>query len=196
MAWGMFKKVVIADNLSVMVGRVYDHPTEHHGLAFAAATVCFAYQIYCDFSGYCDIALGAAQVMGFTLMENFNRPYFSKSISEFWRRWHISLSTWFRDYVYISLGGNWVGLPRVYMNLFIVFLISGLWHGAKWTFIVWGGIHGFYLIFAVLTREPRAKMAQAAGLAARPRLLNYYQVTATFMLVCLGWIFFPGQYPS
>src|SRR5678815_1064118 len=136
--WGFFKKLVIADRLALYVGAVYNNPTHHTGLSFIMATIFFAFQIYCDFSGYSDIAIGAAKVMGFKLMTNFNRPYFARSISEFWKRWHISLSTWFKDYLYISLGGNRVSVPRWYFNLFIVFLVSGLWHGANWTYIIWG----------------------------------------------------------
>ncbi len=138
MAWGLFKKVVIADRLAILVNQVYDNPTNYKGLPLIFATIFFSFQIFCDFSGYSDMAIGAAKVMGFKLMTNFNRPYSSKSISEFWKRWHISLSTWFRDYLYISFGGNRVSIPRWYFNLFFVFLVSGLWHGAKWTFVIWG----------------------------------------------------------
>ncbi|MCL4170841.1 UNVERIFIED_CONTAM: hypothetical protein GTU68_036387, partial [Idotea baltica] len=132
MLWGMFKKVVIADRLAVFVDLVYDNPNAYSGFPIIVATVFFGIQIFCDFSGYTDIGLGAARVMGFDLMKNFDRPYFSKSISEFWRRWHISLSSWFKDYVYIPLGGNRVSESRRYFNLFLVFMISGLWHGASW----------------------------------------------------------------
>ncbi|MDT7604999.1 MAG: alginate O-acetyltransferase complex protein AlgI, partial [Acidobacteriota bacterium] len=153
MLWGMFKKVVIADRLSPFVNLVYDDPHSYRGVSFIVATIFFAFQIYCDFSGYSDIALGAAQVMGFTLMKNFDRPYFSKSISEFWKRWHISLSTWFRDYVYLSLGGNRVSRPRWYFNLFFTFLVSGLWHGANWTYVIWGALNGVYLIAEIVWRQ-------------------------------------------
>ncbi|RIJ34376.1 MBOAT family O-acyltransferase [Pontibacter oryzae] len=190
MAWGFFKKIVIADNLAMMVNSVYNNPTEYEGISHIIATVFFAFQIYCDFSGYSDIAIGAAQVMGFNLMENFRSPYFSKSISEFWNRWHISLSTWFRDYLYIPLGGNRVVKWRWYYNLFITFLVSGLWHGANWTFIVWGALHGFYLVFAILTAEQRNALAQRAGLAQRPLLYKWVQVLTVFFLVCFSWIFF------
>ncbi|MFY7887527.1 MAG: MBOAT family O-acyltransferase, partial [Spirosomataceae bacterium] len=142
MAWGMFKKVVIADRAALFVNTVYDHPYEKTGFPLIISTIFFSFQIFCDFSGYSDIALGSAQVMGFELMKNFDRPYFSKTMSEFWRRWHISLSTWFRDYLYISLGGNRVAKWRKEYNLFIVFLVSGIWHGASWNFIIWGAIHG------------------------------------------------------
>ena len=153
MLWGLFQKMVIADNLATLVDSVYNDPSHHQGISLILATFFFAFQIYCDFSGYSDIAIGAAQVLGIKTMDNFNRPYFSKSIPEFWRRWHISLSTWFRDYFYIPLGGNRVSIPRWYFNLFFVMLICGFWHGANWTFIVWGGLHGFYLaIFSDHTR--------------------------------------------
>ena len=137
MLWGLFMKLVIADRLAIYVNAAYNNPEQHTGQTLALATVFFAFQIYCDFAGYSSIAIGAAKVMGFNLMTNFNRPYFARSISEFWKRWHISLSSWFRDYLYISLGGNRVKVPRMYFNLFFVFLISGLWHGADWTFIIW-----------------------------------------------------------
>ena len=139
MLWGMFKKVVIADRLAIAVNQVYGNPHDYTGVPLIVATVFFAFQIYCDFSGYSDIAIGAAQVMGFRLMDNFNRPYFSKSIAEFWKRWHISLSTWFRDYLYIPLGGSRTKTWRWQFNLFITFLASGFWHGANWTYIIWGG---------------------------------------------------------
>lgn len=190
MAWGFFKKIVIADNLAMMVNSVYNNPTEYDGISHILATVFFAFQIYCDFSGYSDIAIGAAQVMGFNLMENFRSPYFSKSISEFWNRWHISLSTWFRDYLYIPLGGNRVVKWRWYYNLFITFLISGLWHGANWTFIVWGALHGFYLVFAILTAKQRNALAKRVGLLQHPQLYKWVQVLTVFFLVCFSWIFF------
>ncbi len=138
MMWGMFKKVVIADRLAVFVDRVYGNPYDYTGLSHIVATIFFAFQIYCDFSGYSDIAIGSAQVLGFNLMDNFRRPYFSRSVSEFWRRWHISLSSWFRDYVYIPMGGNRVSPKRWHFNILTVFVVSGLWHGANWTFISQG----------------------------------------------------------
>jgi D-alanyl-lipoteichoic acid acyltransferase DltB (MBOAT superfamily) len=193
MAWGMFKKVVIADRLSILINQVYGNPTEYAGLPLIIATVFFAFQIYCDFSGYSDIAIGAAQVMGFKLMDNFNRPYFSKSISEFWKRWHISLSTWFRDYLYISLGGNKVPKWRWQFNLLITFLISGLWHGANWTYVIWGGLNGFYLVFAILTEDTREKIAKIIGLSKYPKIRKYWQILATFSLICFAWIFFRAK---
>ncbi len=193
MAWGMFKKVVIADRLSILVNKVYENPTEFDGLALIIATIFFAFQIYCDFSGYSDIAIGSAQVMGFTLMDNFKRPYSSRTISEFWKRWHISLSTWFKDYLYISLGGNKVPKWRWQFNLFITFAVSGLWHGANWTYIIWGSLNGFYLVFALWTKEIREAFVSKLGLSKFPKLIQIWQVLATFTLISFAWIFFRAK---
>ena len=190
MTWGFFKKLVIADRLSYYVNEVYADPGQSNGISILVATVFFAYQIYCDFSGYCDIAIGAARVMGFDLMQNFNRPYYSKSISEFWQRWHISLSTWFKDYVYIPLGGNRVRIGRWYFNLLVVFLVSGLWHGANWTFVIWGGLHGFYMVFSHLSSGIRTNAIEVLGLRSKPDLLKVLRVFTVFSLVCFSWIFF------
>ncbi len=190
MLWGFFKKLVIADRCAVIVNEVYDHPDAHAGLSILLASYLFALQIYCDFSGYTDIALGAARVMGFDLMINFRTPYRSKSISEFWSRWHISLSTWFRDYVYIPLGGNRVTKGRHFANLLFVFLLSGLWHGANWTYVIWGGLHGLYLIAGLLTAGWWAALGRSRIMASAPRLFNLLQVLLTFHLVVLGWVFF------
>lgn len=187
--WGFFKKLVVADRLSVYVDAVYNHPENHNGTTFIVATVFFAFQIYCDFSGYADIAIGSARVMGFKLMENFRRPYFSKSISEFWRKWHISLSTWFTDYLYISLGGNRVSVPRWYFNLFFVFLISGLWHGANWTYVVWGALNGLYLIAALIWKRGIFSRITFNSIFP-PVIANIFNMLATFLLVCYSWIFF------
>ncbi|RYY05823.1 MAG: MBOAT family protein, partial [Sphingobacteriaceae bacterium] len=185
-AWGLFKKVVIADRLSIVVDSVYNHPTQFNSLSLIIATVFFAFQIFCDFSGYSDMAIGIARVMGFKLMTNFNKPYHAKSLHEFWQRWHISLSTWFRDYLYISLGGNRVSIPRWYFNLFIVFLISGLWHGASYTYVIWGALHGFYLIFALFTKSFREKINKLLLIDKIPFLATL----TTFLLVAFAWIFF------
>lgn len=193
MAWGLFKKIVIADRLAILVNQVYSDPTSYTGLPLIVATIFFAFQIYCDFSGYSDIAIGAAQVMGFRLMDNFNRPYFSKSIGEFWKRWHISLSSWFRDYLYIPLGGSRVPIWRWQVNLFFVFLISGLWHGANWTYVIWGGINGFFLLFSIWTRAIRKKIVMTIGLDRLPRFYQGVQVLTTFSLVCFAWIFFRAK---
>ena len=187
---GFFKKLVIADRLEIYVNTVYNNPGRHSGITLLLATVFFAFQIYCDFSGYSDIAIGTAKVMGFDLMANFKRPYFSTSIAEFWKRWHISLSTWFKDYLYISLGGNKVSIPRWYFNLFLVFLISGLWHGANWTYIFWGALNGFYLIFAILSKPTRDKINKLTGIEKQPILNHFFQILITFLLTCFSWIFF------
>ena len=190
MAWGLFKKVVVADRLAIMVNDVYNNPTHFEGIPLILATIFFAIQIYCDFSGYSDIAIGSAQVMGFKLMRNFDRPYFSKNIKEFWGRWHISLSTWFRDYLYIPLGGNRVPKWRWYYNIFIVFLVSGFWHGASWTYIIWGALHGFYQVFGQITAKSRDRFVELIGLKKLPGLYKLIQVGSTFVLVCLAWVFF------
>lgn len=190
MAWGLFKKVVIADHLAVFVNCVYSDPEAYTGAHYALATALFAIQIYCDFSGYSDIAIGAARVLGFRLMTNFDRPYASRSVAEFWSRWHISLSTWFRDYLYIPLGGNRVAVPRWYLNLMIVFVISGLWHGASWTFVIWGLLHGTYLVVGYASQSGRKKLAHLIGLDQFPRLQAVLQNASVFILVCFAWIFF------
>jgi alginate O-acetyltransferase complex protein AlgI len=152
--WGLFKKVVVADSLAIYTDTIYNNSRQHTGTSLLLATYFFAIQIYCDFSGYSDIARGISRIYGIELMKNFETPYFAKSISEFWSRWHISLSTWFRDYVYIPLGGNRVSLARNMFNIGVVFLISGLWHGANWTFVIWGALHGmYYLVWRSLSER-------------------------------------------
>jgi alginate O-acetyltransferase complex protein AlgI len=193
MVWGLFKKVVIADRLAVAVTTVYGAPREFTGLPLIVATIFFAFQIYCDFSGYSDIAIGAAQVMGFRLMDNFNRPYFSKSIAEFWKRWHISLSTWFRDYLYIPLGGNRVKTWRWQLNLFVTFLVSGFWHGANWTYVIWGALHGFYLMCSIWTRQWRQSLCRLTRLDRHPMVHKCVRVGITFCLACVAWIFFRAK---
>jgi len=193
MVWGFFKKVVIANRLGFLVDLVYGNPQEFKGISLIMATVFFAFQIYCDFSGYSDIAIGAAQVMGFKLMDNFNRPYFSKSISEFWKRWHISLSTWFRDYFYIPLGGNQGSWWYWQRNLFLTFLVSGLWHGANWTYVIWGALNGFYLMFAIWTGKTRERIINLIELNKYSKLLKCGQVFITFSLICFSWIFFRAK---
>ena len=178
--WGLFVKVVIADRLSIYVDIVYNSPEHHSAISSLVATLFFTFQIYCDFSGYSSIAIGCAKVLGIDLMINFRRPYMSTSIREFWSRWHISLSTWFRDYLYIPLGGNRVSLYRNMFNLFFVFLVSGLWHGANWTFIIWGALHGFYLIMEIVFDRlvPSIKL---------PRSIRWI---LNFVLVAIAWVFF------
>ncbi|MBF0485115.1 MAG: MBOAT family protein [Candidatus Omnitrophica bacterium] len=190
MAWGMFKKVVIADRFAVAVNSVYNHPADYQGPALMAATIFFAFQIYCDFSGYSDIAVGSAEVMGFRLMTNFKRPYLAQNIVEFWRRWHISLSTWFRDYVYISLGGNRVSRWRHFLNLFITFFISGIWHGANWTFALWGTLHGLFMVLFLATEDLRKKVSDSLRLSQYPRLSGIFSIVLTFAFVSFAWIFF------
>ncbi len=184
-AWGFFKKLVIADNLALSVDSVYDNLYQYRGFALIIATIFFTIQIYCDFSGYSDIARGSAKLMGIELMENFRAPYLSSSIREFWGRWHISLSTWFRDYVYIPLGGSRVSKLRNYFNLIVTFLVSGLWHGANWTFVIWGGVHGLAQIiekifnFNTHTRINTFKW--------------FFKTIFVFIFVAAAWIFFRAQ---
>ncbi|TCD01704.1 MBOAT family O-acyltransferase [Pedobacter psychroterrae] len=188
MLWGFFKKLVVADRLSIYVNSIYGHPELHNGSSVAIASLFFAIQIYCDFSGYSDIAIGCARIMGYDLMINFRRPYFSKSISEFWSRWHISLSTWFRDYLYIPLGGNRVPKYRVYLNLMIVFLVSGIWHGANYTFILWGALHGFYLLCGLQFNKLRSGFTHRLHISSRVN--NLLSIVLTIILVTFAWIFF------
>ena len=190
MAWGLFKKTVVADRLARFVDQVYGAPSQFNGPVLALATVYFAFQIYYDFSGYTDIAIGAARVMGFELMRNFDCPYHSQSIAEFWRRWHISLSSWFRDYFYFPLGGNRVPKIRWYINIVIVFVVSGLWHGANWTYIIWGSLHSLFLVVGAATQRVSARIMEAVRLAHFPRIHSLTKVLATFLLVCFAWIFF------
>lgn len=190
MAWGYFKKWVVADRLTLFVQVVYSHPTYYQGFPLMLATLLFAFQIYADFSGYSDIALGAAQIMGFRLVLNFNRPYSSKSVSEFWKRWHISLSSWFRDYVYIPLGGNRTVKWRWYYNILITFALSGLWHGARWNFLLWGVLNGFYLIGSIWTAPIRKSIVSLIGISRLPVLHGWLQRAITFSLICFSWIFF------
>lgn len=179
MLWGLFMKVVVADRLGLYVAAIYGNVEYHTGLSFIVATIFFAVQIYCDFGGYSLMAIGCAQIFGFDLMVNFKRPYFAGSFKEFWSRWHISLSTWFRDYVYIPLGGNRVSKSRTYFNLFATFVISGLWHGANWTFIVWGALHGFYQV-----------VEKGLGELTGTKLSKWIAIPLVFLFTCLAWIFF------
>lgn len=184
---GFFKKVVIADRLSMAVDYSYSNLNQQSGLSVAIATFFYCFQIYCDFSGYSDIAIGAARIMGFDLMKNFNAPYFSKNISEFWTRWHISLSTWFKDYLYIPLGGNRVKVSRKFFNLFIVFALSGLWHGANYTFIVWGILHALLLGYSNLKTHVINKFGIKFTINKFTKALS---TITTFVAVWLTWVFF------
>lgn len=188
--WGFFMKVVVADRLAIYVNAVYNNVDNHSGTTLLVATLFFTFQIYCDFAGYSYIAIGTARIMGFDLMTNFNRPYFAKTISEFWKRWHISLSTWFRDYLYFPLGGNKVPKYRWYFNLFFVFLVSGIWHGANWTFFIWGALNGFYLVFAILTQKYRNNINSFLGLSKHDNVFKFIQISTTFILCAFAWIFF------
>ena len=188
--WGAFKKLVIADRLAVLVNTVYAAPGDFGRLQVLAAMLAFSLQIYCDFSAYSDMALGTAQAMGFTLTENFRSPYFSRTIQEFWRRWHISLSSWFRDYLYIPLGGSRRGRRAKYRNLLIVFAVSGLWHGAGLTFLVWGLLHGAYQVIGAVTAPWRDRLRTRLGLRRESLPVRIFQTGCTFSLVTLAWVFF------
>jgi alginate O-acetyltransferase complex protein AlgI len=185
--WGMFKKVVIADRLAMITDEAFGAAADQNGSTLLIAVFFYCFQIYCDFSGYSDIALGTARTMGFRLMTNFEQPYLSASVSEFWKRWHISLSTWFRDYVYIPMGGNQKGTIRLYLNLMTVFLLSGLWHGADWKFVVWGGIHGVYLILAQVFKSG---YEDAPLPHHNTWFMKALHICWTFVLVAFTWIFF------
>ena len=186
-SFGLFKKVVIADRLTNAVDYSYANIGSQSGLSLLVATFFYTFQIYCDFSGYSDIAIGSAKIMGFNLMENFRTPYFSESITEFWHRWHISSSSWFRDYLYIPLGGNRVKLPRLVLNLFFVFLVSGIWHGANWTFAIWGCMHCFYIIIVKIKNMTRKKLNLTIPLSVFSKYVN---IIITFSLVSITWVFF------
>jgi D-alanyl-lipoteichoic acid acyltransferase DltB (MBOAT superfamily) len=186
--WGLFKKVVIADRLAFYVDRIYDNPELYNSPTLLVATLFFAIQIYCDFSGYSDMAIGTAKILGFDLMQNFNLPYLSKSISDFWKRWHISLSSWFGDYLYKPLGGNRVPYRCWLFNIFVVFLVSGFWHGASWTFIVWGFLHA---LFYVLERwgDQVLKALQLIKIKTYAAY-TYTKILIVFVMVCYAWIYF------
>lgn len=182
--WGYFLKLVLADQLAMYVNAVYNNVEHHSGSSLALASFFFAFQIYGDFAGYSLIAIGTARIMGFRLMTNFNRPYFATNIGTFWSRWHISLSTWFKDYLYIPLGGNRVSKGRNYFNLFITFFISGIWHGANFTFMIWGALHGFYLVVEKYLGLAKEKEKSSLGIR------NGLKILFTFILVNFAWIFF------
>jgi len=190
MVWGLFVKMVIADRAAVIVNTVFDGVYMYGSVALAAGAIGFALQIYCDFMGYSTIAVGAAKVMGFELMDNFDTPYFAVSISDFWKRWHISLSTWFRDYLYIPLGGNRCTKWRKYFNLMVTMGISGLWHGASWNYVAWGLIHGVYQVTGDLTGKFRKKLYEKCGVKKESFSFKFGQMICTFVLVDVAWIFF------
>ena len=184
---------MIADRLAIYVNQVYGNIEGANTISVLVAIIFFSVQIYCDFSGYSDIARGTAKFMGYNLMVNFRQPYLSKTIAEFWTRWHISLSTWFRDYLYIPLGGNRKGDLTKYRNLVIVFLISGIWHGANWTFFIWGALHAFFLISEILTAKLRNRFSMVTGLSQMPRIKNFLDTAVVFVLVSFTWIFFRAE---
>lgn len=190
MLWGFFKKMVVADSCANYVDTIFAHPDWYPGSSMPVAAILFSIQIYCDFSGYSDIAIGCAKLFGIKLMRNFNVPYFSRDIAEFWRRWHISLTTWFRDYIYIPLGGSRVPKMRVVLNTFIIFLVSGMWHGANWTFLAWGAFHALLFLPLILLGKNRKYTDTVASGSAFPSLMELVKMITTFLLAALGWILF------
>jgi D-alanyl-lipoteichoic acid acyltransferase DltB (MBOAT superfamily) len=190
MLWGFFQKIVVADRAAIMVNTIYNSPSTYGGFQIIIATLFFSFQIYCDFASYSNIAIGAAKVMGFQLTNNFDQPYFSRSIKDFWRRWHISLSSWFRDYLYIPLGGSRKGKLRTYINIMIVFLSSGLWHGASINFVVWGGLHGIYQIIGDMLRPIKDRFIKLFNIRSNVFSYKLMQIVINFTLVNFAWIFF------
>ena len=192
--WGMFKKVIIADSLAPVVDNIFSNYQDFSGGILWLGAIYFAFQIYCDFSGYSDIAIGTSKLFGFELMSNFKFPYFSRNIGEFWRRWHISLSTWFRDYLYIPLGGSQVGKFQSIRNIFIIFLVSGFWHGANWTFIFWGLFHAILFLPSFIFNANRKYVTSIIGEKNfLPSPVEFLQVSTTFIFVTLGWVFFRSE---
>ncbi|WP_417858956.1 MBOAT family O-acyltransferase [Xanthomarina gelatinilytica] len=191
--WGLFKKMVIADNCAILVNTVFDNHQDYSGSTLVLGAVFFAFQIYGDFSGYSDIAIGTARLFGFKLMQNFAFPYFSRDIAEFWRRWHISLSTWFRDYLYIPLGGSRGTKNKVIRNVFIIFIVSGFWHGANWTFIVWGALNAIYFLPLLLANKNRNHLEVVAFNKKWPSIKAILNILLTFGLTTLAWIFFRAE---
>jgi alginate O-acetyltransferase complex protein AlgI len=191
--WGMFKKVVIADNLAPHVDNIFGNSESLPGSVLLLGVIYFSFQIYCDFSGYSDMAVGLGRLFGFRLMTNFRFPYFSRDVAEFWRRWHISLSTWFRDYVYIPLGGSRVGSAKAIRNIFVIFLLSGFWHGANWTFLMWGGLNALYFIPLFFSEVNRSHLNTVATEKFLPSAREFFQIVATFGLTCLAWIIFRSE---
>ncbi len=193
MLWGFFKKVVVADNCAVYVDNIWGNLAGQSSPSLITAAVLFSIQIYCDFSGYSDIAIGTAKLFGIRLMRNFKVPYFSRDIAEFWRRWHISLTTWFRDYLYIPLGGSRVGNWKIVRNTFVIFLVSGLWHGANWTFLLWGAFHALLFLPLILLGKNRKYTDIVADGRWLPNIKELCQILLTFILTALGWILFRSQ---
>ncbi len=190
MLWGYFLKMVIASRLAILTDLVYDNYTGYTGVPLIIGTLSYTFQIYCDFAGYSGIAIGAAKIMGFQIMRNFRQPYLSLGVADFWRRWHISLSSWFRDYLYIPLGGNRRSRLRKYGNIMVVFLASGIWHGANITFVLWGALNGLYQIIGDLLKPFRKRLYELTGICRQPSLLRFLQTLFTFLLISLTWVFF------
>ena len=188
--WGFFKKMAIADNCAVIVDSVYGAVPDQNGMTLFVASVLFSFQIYCDFSGYSDIAIGTAKLFGFRLMQNFHVPYFARDIAEFWRRWHISLTTWFRDYLYIPLGGSRGTKGRTIFNVFVIFLVSGFWHGANWTFIFWGFINALLFLPLLIGKQNRRHLGNVAEHRTWPNVTEILLIGLNFILVNFAWIFF------
>jgi alginate O-acetyltransferase complex protein AlgI len=191
--WGLFKKVVIADNCAEFANLIFNNSAEHSGSTLVLGALFFTFQIYGDFSGYSDIAIGTARLLGFDLMKNFAFPYFSRDIAEFWRRWHISLNTWFRDYLYIPIGGSRGGTAMKIRNTFIIFIVSGFWHGANWTFIFWGALNALYFLPVLLTKNNRKNLDTVAQGHVFPTLKEFMQMFFTFSLTVLAWVFFRAE---
>lgn len=187
---GYFQKMVIADNLAIIVDTVFEDPMKYSSLSLIVAAISFSLEIYCDFSGYSNIAIGSAKILGFDMIENFNAPYFATSIKDFWRRWHISLSTWFRDYVYIPLGGNRKGNIRKYINILITFLLSGLWHGAHMHYVIWGGIHGLYQVCGDVIRKIATRIHIEKYINTKKESFRLLKILVTFSLTTIAWVFF------
>lgn len=193
MLWGLFKKVVIADNCAEYANIIFNNYTDFSGSTLVLGAIFFTFQIYCDFSGYSDMAIGMSRLFGFNLMKNFAFPYFSRDIAEFWRRWHISLSTWFRDYLYIPLGGSKGSLSKIVRNTFIIFLVSGFWHGANWTFIIWGFLNALYFLPLLLIKRNRKNLDIVAENRVLPSIRELLSMFATFSLTVFAWIFFRAE---
>lgn len=191
--WGLFKKVVIADNCAEYANLIFNNSADYSGSTLVLGAIFFTFQIYGDFSGYSDIAIGTSRLFGFDLMRNFNFPYFSRDVAEFWRRWHISLSTWFRDYLYFPLGGSQGGIWMKVRNTFIIFIVSGFWHGANWTFVVWGAINAFYFLPLLLTNKNRNNLETVAQGKLLPSLKEFLLMLLTFGLTVFAWIFFRAE---
>lgn len=191
--WGLFKKIVIADNCATFANEIFNNAGTQSGSTLLLGAIFFTFQIYGDFSGYSDIAIGTAKLFGFTLMKNFSYPYFSRDVAEFWRRWHISLSTWFRDYVYIPMGGNRRGLKRTVINTLVLFLVSGLWHGANWTFVIWGALNALFILPLVIFKRNRSNLEIVAKGRSWPTLKECASMLSTFLLIVFTWIFFRAE---